>query len=233
MSRIPYLLPFIALIFLMGNTECHVPAETSGEQRAPADPAKVAEGFKMGFENAIYSIESAEAWATLNAEPEFRPCMVADASKDALVITGSWVDPIYQESVFPDGHLHLDGGIVDVDRCFDLEGTPDPWPPADPDEQVVMIIESTVPGALGMVRLLIISNQETEGPACIQAEIWLGIMGDDTQGLESFITDTVLEVAGGEHQVWFPGVDINYSGCGLEFEDVTETTITWGGPPSE
>tara|TARA_Y100000310_G_scaffold173241_1_gene173436 strand:+ start:194 stop:895 length:702 start_codon:yes stop_codon:yes gene_type:complete len=233
MSRIIYLIPFLALIFLMGNTECRVPPETSGEQTPPADPAKVAEGFKMGFENAIYTIESAEAWATLNEEPSFHPCMVADASTDVLVITGNWVDPIYQESMFPDGHLVLEGGFIDVERCFSLSDVPEIWPPTEVDPQVIVIMQSAVPGALGMVKLIIISNQEHEGPTCIQAEIWKGILGDDTQGLESLITDSVVSIASGAEQVWVPGVSIDYEGCGLEFDDVAGTTVIWGGPESD
>ena len=229
MRRFAQVLLLAAMALLMGNTDCHTPAETNGEQ-TQMDPEKFANNLELSFETAVYGIELAEAWATVNTEPSFGPCMAADPSKEALTIAAAWVDPIKDEAVNPDGHLTLEGGVIDVNRCFEMHDVPDPWPPVAPNEQVILVMQSTVPAAVGTVKLFIMSNQEPEGPSCIQAEIWMGILGDGTQGLESFITDTVLSVAAGKGQVWFPGVTIDYEGCGLEFNEDEGTTVMWGGP---
>lgn len=233
MRRLAMILFLTAVCLLMGNTDCHTPPETGGEQApdTPMDPEKFADNLELSFQTGIYGIELAEAWATVSTEPSFDPCMAADPSKGGLTIAMGWVDPIKDESVTPDGHLTLEGGWIDVQRCFDMHDAPEVWPPVEPNEQVIMVMQSTVPAAVGTVKLFIMSNQEEEGPACVQAEIWLGILGDDTQGLESFITDTVLSMAAGEQRIWFPGVTVDYEGCGLDFEDVTLTpgvpSVVW------
>jgi hypothetical protein len=99
MRRIAQVLLLATMALLMGNTDCHTPAETSGEQTpdTPMDPEKFADNLELTFGTAVYGIELAEAWATVSTEPSFDPCMAADPSKGGLTIAMGWVDPIKDE----------------------------------------------------------------------------------------------------------------------------------------
>lgn len=197
---------------LMGIDGCN-----DGPVAEPADvnaePADIGALIKAGGAVAVGTIDVIEAAATLNEQPQFDPCMIADGSKAGIAIAESNVDAIVAEAADPDGKLHLKGGPVDFSRCMTMEGKPDPWPPTKPNIQVEAAIKTFVPAGVLLVKASIEPNLPTSGQKCIEGQIAMSMM----DSISVLVTTTVIDGVNGKDGTEIPEFDVDYSGCGMDF----------------
>lgn len=202
------------LVLLMGTDQCNT---------EDIDPEQFAAGVKQGFQLQRDANSTAELWVTMFTEPNFHPCMARDISDQVLLIAETWVDPIKEESLNPDGTIELPGGPINIARCLDMEGKPDPWPPLEPNPEVEAAIRGVVPPAFSGIKMLVTLKQAPSGPNCIQAEVWKAVLGDSGHALQPLTTDMIIGAVNGEEQVSLPPFKVNYSGCGTTFHLSTTT----------
>jgi len=197
---------------LMGIDSCN---DEPADDDAPvtAEPADIGTLIKAGGAVAIGIIDVIEAAATLNEQPQFDPCMIADGSKAGIAIAESNVDAIVAEAADPDGKIHLMGGPVVFDRCMTMEGKPDPWPPTKPNVQVEAAIKTFVPAGALLVKASIEPNLPTSGQKCIEGQIAMSMM----DSISVLVTTTVIDGVNGKDGTEIPEFDVDYAGCGLDF----------------
>lgn len=203
---------------LMGNPGCGDDDDSAVE---PA-PANVAAAVTAALDTADLGIDLIEAGATLNHEPQFNPCMIADGNHAGIAIARSNVAAIEAEAANPDGKLHLDGGAVDFSRCMDMAGKPDPWPPTEPNPEAEAMVKSAVPLGVGIIKQIVEPKIPAEGEECIKGRVALAMM----DAIGELVTTTVIDAVNGKAVTTIPAFDVDYSGCGLDFTEADAEPIT-------
>ncbi len=183
-----------------------------------AEPADIGALIKAGGAVAIAGIDVVEKAMTLNNAPQFNPCLIADISKGAIAIAESNVDAIVAESSDPDGKIHLMGGPIDISRCMEMEGKPDPWPPTTPNPQVEDAVKVFVPAGVLMVKTFIEPSIPAEGQKCIEGQIAMSMM----DALSELATTTVIDAVNGAPATEIPEFDVDYGTCGIDVEPAAD-----------
>jgi hypothetical protein len=199
---------------LMGPT-CPGDDDDSSEAPPEATPEDVGALIKDIAAISVMAIDLTEKAATIDNEPQFTPCMIAQGSKGGIAIAESNVDAVVSEATTPDGKLHLNGGPVDFSRCMDMAGKPDPWPPTEPNKDIEDTIKMFVPAGVLAAKTIIKPKLPDTGQECINGTVALAMM----ESISQVVTTTVIDAVNGAPGTTIPEFDVNYSGCGLDIEE--------------
>lgn len=225
MKRVALILMLMMVpVFGLGNPGCPgddddatepVTEEPTAEPATPA-PGDVGDALIAGFNAGKAGIDVAEALGTIDKPPQFHPCMAADGGRQGLDMMISTVPEIVAEAENPDCEFTVKGGPLDFSRCMTMEGKPDPWPPTEPDPNAEAVIKGLVPIGVLATKGLIEQNLPEEGDGCIAGKIVISVLGDEDEGFQQLMTQTVIDAANGADTSVVPTFTVKYSGCGLD-----------------